>query len=290
MADWADWIWLNGRLVRATEASVSVFDRSFLLGDGLFETMRATGGRLFRPERHLSRLERGAARLRMALPAAADELLGALRETVRANHLEDAALRLTISRGNGPPGLGLEGTGPPVCMIAARPFQGYPHHWYDPGAASIISSVVKNEQSLLAGLKTTSYVEHVVARAEAMERGADEALLLNTRGHLVEGSGSNLFAVIAGELSTPDVESGCLPGVTREAVLKLARESGLAIREGTLLLAELIAAAEAFLTNSLLGVAPLVRVDGRSIGPGQPGPVTRKLAERYRWLVVQEAE
>jgi branched-chain amino acid aminotransferase len=290
MTDWADWVWLNGRLVRAAEASVSVFDRSFLLGDGLFETMRALRGRLFRPDRHLERLERGAVRLLLPLPAAADELIEALRETLRANHLDEAALRLTVSRGAGPPGPGLKGTGPPVCTIAARAFHGYPDHWYDPGAAAIISSVVKNEQSFLAGVKTTSYVEHVVARAEAAERGADEALLLNTRGHLVEGSGSNLFVIIAGRIHTPDLASGCLPGVTREAVIELAREGGLEVQEGTLLPENLAAADEAFLTNSLLGVAPLVCVAGHRVGSGQPGPLTRDLAERYRSLVAREAE
>jgi branched-chain amino acid aminotransferase len=286
---WADWIWLNGRLVHSEEASVSVFDRSFLLGDGLFETMCAFRSRLFRPERHLARLERGAALLRLELPAATDEWIEALRETLRVNRLEDAVLRLTVSRGAGPPGLGLTGTGPAVCTIAARAFQGYPSHWYDPGAAAIITRIVKNERSLLAGVKTTSYVEHVLARSEAAERGADEALLLNTRGHLVEGSGSNLFVVIAGRILTPDPASGCLPGVTREAVMELARESGVGVRDGPLQPRELAAADEAFLTNSLLGVAPLVRVDGHPIGSGHPGPLTRDLAERYRSLVAREA-
>lgn len=286
---WSEWVWLNGRLVRGAEATVSVFDRSFLLGDGLFETMRASRGRLFRPERHLAWLERGAARLRLARLAPADELLEALCQTLRANHLSDAALRLTVSRGAGPPGLGLEGTGPPVSMIAARVFRGYPGHWYDPGATAIISSVTKNEQSPLAGLKTTSYLEHVLARAEAAERGADESLLLNTRGHLVEGSSANLFIVSAGQLSTPDLASGCRPGVTRETVIELARENGLTVGERALLPTALASADEAFLTNSLLGVAPLVRVDDQRIGSGQPGPVTRKLAEQYQSLVAGEA-
>src|SRR5437660_95418 len=185
MSNWADWVWLNGSLFRADEARVSVFDRSFLLGDGLFETVRVIGGRLFRLDRHLARLQRGAELLRLAVPFSA-EISAAIRETVRANDLTDAAVRVTVSRGAGPPGPGLEGAGPPLSVIAARPFSGYPQRWYDPGAAAIISAIVKNEHSPACGFKTTSYVEHVLARAEAAERGVDEALLLNTRGHLVE--------------------------------------------------------------------------------------------------------
>jgi branched-chain amino acid aminotransferase len=286
---WAEWVWMNGRLVRGAEASVSVFDRSFLLGDGLFETMRAIGGRLFRMERHLARLHRSADRLRLSPPAGADELAAAIRETLAANHLTDAAVRLTVSRGVGSPGPGIQGAETPLCVIAARPFQGYSDHWYRPGATAITSSAIKNERSLLAGLKSTSYGEHVLARVEAADRGVDEALLLNTRGHLVEGSSTNLFVVIKGCLHTPDPSSGCLPGVTREALLELARAAGLAVREAPLLPAALAGAEEAFLTNSLLDVAPLAGVDGRRIGMGCAGPATRLLAERYQELVESEA-
>jgi branched-chain amino acid aminotransferase len=286
---WADWVWLNGRLVRGAEAAVSVFDRGFLLGDGLFETLRAVDGRLFRPERHLARLQRGAAYLGLELTAGADELIAALWETLQANHLEDAALRLTVSRGAGPPGLGLAGTGVATSVIAARAFHGYPDHWYDPGATAVLSRVVKNEQSQLCGIKSISWLEHVMARAEAAEKGADEALLRNTRGDLVEGSGTNLFIISGGRILTPDLASGCLPGVTREAVLELGQEMGLEVREESLPSEALAAADEAILTNSLLGAAPLVRVEGQRISSGQPGPITRRLAEGYRALVAREA-
>lgn len=287
MAEWAEWVWLDGRLVRGREAAVSVFDRSFLLGDGLFETMRARQGNVFRLDRHLMRLERGAARLHLSLQESA-ALAGAVAAVLEANQLANAALRLTVSRGTHPPGLGLEGAGPSTSVIAVRPFAGYPDHWYQPGARGVISRVSKNERSPLCGVKSTSWAEHVLARAEAAERGADEALLLNTRGRLVEGSGTNLFAVIEGRLYTPDLASGCLSGVTREAVLELAREAGLEIREAPLLPAIVAGWDEAFLTNSLLDLAPLVQIDGRPVGDGSPGPVTQRLAERYRALVARE--
>jgi branched-chain amino acid aminotransferase len=287
---WAEWVWMNGRLVRGDEATVSVFDRSFLLGDGLFETMRVTGGRLFRPERHLARLERSAERLRLSVPAGGDDLAEAIRKTLAANHLKDAAVRLTLSRGVGLPGPGIAGAETPLCVIAARPFHGYPDRWYEPGAEAVVSAIVKNEWSPLAGIKTTSYAEHVLARAEAAERGADEALFVNTRGHLVEGSSANLFAVMAGRVHTPDLASGCLPGVTREAVIELVKEGGWDIREEALLPSDLAAADEIFLTNSLLGAAPLSQIDGREVGAECPGPVTRRLVEQYRDLVEREGK
>src|SRR5207247_677105 len=149
MSAWAEGVWVNGRLVRGAEASVSVFDRAFLLGDGLFETMRARGGRLFRLDRHLARLEQGAARLRLPLPMPAHELAQAIQETLAANGLEDAAVRLTVSRGVGPPGPSIGGAGPAVVVIAARPFSGYPAHWYEPGARAIHIQGVQDEASAL---------------------------------------------------------------------------------------------------------------------------------------------
>jgi branched-chain amino acid aminotransferase len=289
MTEWAEWVWLNGRLVRGDGARVSVFDRSFLLGDGLFETMRATSGRVFRLEGHLARLHASANRLRLGLPWTLPELADAVQSTLGRNGLAEAALRLTVSRGIGEPGLRLSGADQPVAVVAVRPFTGYPGQWYLPGATAIFSTLCKNERSPLSGIKSTSNAEHVLARAEAEERGADEALLLNTRGHLVEGSSTNLFVVIGGALYTPDLSSGCLPGITRAAVLELARASDLPIREAAVYPSMRGGWDEAFLTNSLLGVAPLTQVENSPIRSGRPGPITRDLAERFRNLVASEA-
>ena len=286
--EWAAWVWLNGRLVRGAEAVVSLFDRSFLMGDGLFETLRSVQGRLFRLDRHLARLEQGAALLRLSLPWNVKELTEAIHRTIAANSLSGAAVRLTVSRGVGPPGPGLGGAKAPLCVIAARPFAGYPEHWYDPGATAIVSSIVKNDRSPLSGVKSTSYLEHVLARAESTDRGADEALLLNTRGQFAEGSSTNLFAVIDGRLVTPDVASGCLPGVTRESVLEIARLTGMEVQEEPMSGSAWEMWDEAFLTNSLLAVAPLVRIDDRPVRGGLPGPMTLRLAQMYLDLVTRE--
>jgi branched-chain amino acid aminotransferase len=282
MSGWAEWVWTDGRLIRGAEATLSVFDRGFLLGDGLFETLRASQGEPVHLAAHLRRLRAGAEVLRIRLPWSDQTLTAAIRELLTANELSEAAVRLTLSRGVGPPGPSIPGTISPTIVLAVRPFTGYPGRWYEPGAEAILCRVVKNERSPLCAVKSTSYLEHILARDEAVRRGAEEALLLNTRGRLVEASSANLFLVIDGCLCTPDLASGCLPGVTRAVVLTVAREHGHETREEALLPEALDRAEEAFLTNSLLGVAPLVRVDGRPVGSGRPGLLTQELAEGYR--------
>jgi branched-chain amino acid aminotransferase len=288
MAEWGDWVWLNGRMVRSAEATVSVFDRSFLMGDGLFETMQSSDGRVFRLTRHLDRLKRGAIQLGLPLAWSMEGLTAAIGETLAANGLRDAAIRLTVSRGIGPPGPSPRGCGSATVVIAARPFESYPERWYQPGATAVMSRITKNERSPLCGLKATSYLEHVQARAEALERHADEALLRNTRGRLVEGSATNLFVVIEQILYTPDPGSGCLPGITREAVIELGRAQGMTVREAPILDTSVGGWDEAFLTNSLLGIAPLVRVEDRPVRSGRPGPVTGTLAREYDSLFADE--
>jgi aminodeoxychorismate lyase len=288
MADWAEWVWLNGRMVKGAEASVSVFDRSFQLGDGLFETVRACQGRIFRLNEHLARLREGLSILHFSTPWDGQSLHFAIHELLDANSLRDAAVRLTVSRGVGAGGLEPRSAGPPTVVITARLYTGPPDWWYQTGMSAIFSQVVKNERSPLCGVKSTSHAEHVLARFDAMGSRKDEALMLNTQGYLVEGSSSNLFVVMEGRLCTPDLSSGCLPGITRAAVLELAREVGIEVSEVPLLPETIPECQEAFLTNSLMGIGPLVWVAGQSIGAerhpderGTPGPITRVLAKRY---------
>jgi branched-chain amino acid aminotransferase len=288
MANWSDWVWLNGRLVRGVEASVSVLDRSFLLGDGLFETMRVVRRRVLHLEAHLARLHRGTQLFRISIGWDDQQLALALQQVLETNALEEAALRLTVSRGVGPAGPMPDPTARATVIIAARPFAGYPPEWFEQGLRATLSRIIKNERSPLCRVKSTSYAEHVLARLEAVERKTDEALMLNTQGHLVEGSSSNLFAVIEGRLITPELSSGCLPGITRAILLDLAKDSGIKVVEASLLPASVSSWQEAFLTSSLMGIAPLVEVEGEGIGTerrpegrGVPGPITRMLDERY---------
>jgi len=274
------WVWLNGRLVEEEAARIGVHDRGFTLGDGLFETMRAYNGRAFRLRAHLDRLAAAAARIGIPLPT---DLEGAIRGTLTANDLDDAAVRVTVSRG---PGVGV--TPPesvvPTVVVSAAPYRP-DEQWYEHGVRAVVASGRLNEHAPAAGLKRLGYLDAIVALAEARAAGVEEVILLDTAGHLAEGAVSNLFLVLDGALHTPPLSCGVLPGITRATVLELARASGIETLERPLPPDALARASEAFLTNSLRELVPLVAVDGRPIGGGRPGPLTLHLLDRYRELV-----
>ena len=173
-------------------------------------------------------------------------------------------------------------------MLFAREVTEYPPELRERGMAAVVSGVRRNETSPLARVKSLNYLDNLLAREEARRSGAGEALLLNTRGFIAEGAASNVFLVRDGTLLTPGVEAGALPGITRQVVMELAGEEGLAVEEANVTLPDLFGAGEAFLTNSVMEVMPLVSVDGRPVGPGRPGPLTERLARRYRDLVARE--
>lgn len=269
-------VWLNGRLWSADEARVPVFDRGFLLGDGLFETMRAYGGRVFRLREHLERLERSAARIGLPLPSGLGE---AVCETVAANRLAEAAVRLTASRGPGP---GLEPPEPaePTVVIAVRPAPTPP--------ASVRAGIAAgrvNEHAPTAGLKRLGYLDAIVELRAARASGYDDVLFLDTAGHLTEGAYSNLFVLVGGTLHTPPLSCGVLPGITRATVMEIARDLGQPASEEPLDPAILASAEEAFLTSSLREIVPLVAAGGRAVGRGAVGPLTRRIQAAYATLV-----
>lgn len=268
-------VWLNGRLVPVDEARVSVLDRGFLLGDALFETMRAYGGRVFRLDAHLERLERSAARIGLPLPRGLAE---AVEETVRANGLDEATVRLTVTRG---PGSGLEppDAPQPTVVIAVREAPAPPA-----AVRATLARSRRNEHSATAGLKHPAYLDAVVEITAARRAGCDDAIFLDTGGHLSEGAYSNLFLVTDGALRTPPPTCGALPGITRATVLELAPRLGLQATEEALDVNALGDAKEAFLTSSLREIVPLVVVEGLRIGPGQPGDVTRRIQQAYATL------
>lgn len=267
------WVYLNGALLPAAEARISAADGALLHGRGLFETFRARGGAVYLLERHLARLRAGAEVLGIAPPVSLDEVAGAVRKLTARCGLADARVRLTLTAGA--PG------GRPVLLIQAAAAKDYPETLYQRGAAAAIASVRRNETSPLTRVKSLQYLENLLAREEARRVGADEALFLNTRGSLVEGGASNVFLVHDGAVLTPPVTDGALPGVTRGALLELASRAGLAAREASLSVDALRRADEAFLTNAVAGVLPLVSVDGAPIGTGAPGAVTRRLRALY---------
>lgn len=282
------WAHLDGRRIPAAEALVSIFDHGLLYGYGLFETLRVYGGVPFRLEAHLARLEAGAALLEIPLAWPPNALADAVADVIAANGLREAAVRITVTRGPGAAGPDPHPRQPATRFVFARQWSPPPTALYERGVRAIVASVRQNEASPLSRIKSLNYGINLLARAEARAAGAAEALLLNRSGTLASGATSNLFAIVGGQLVTPPPADGCLPGITRGVVLDLALAAGLAVAECSLALADLLAADEAFLTNSLREIVPLVRVGTSAIGAGTPGPITRQLLAAYRALVARE--
>ncbi len=263
------WIYLNGSLVEREAATVSALDRGLLHGYGLFETMRSYGGRVFRLDDHYQRLLEGAERLAISVPLSRSELTAAAASLLRREGLTDAYLRLTV-------------TADATVVLFAQPLVDYLPELYERGMAAVVSHLRRNEASALFGVKSLNYLENLLAREDARRRGADEAVLLNTRGLVAEGSASNVFLVRGDRLITPALECGALAGIARKTVLELAPEAGLEPSQAGVEPDAFAAAAEAFLTNSVMEVMPLTSLDGAPVGAGLPGPATRRLRALYR--------
>jgi branched-chain amino acid aminotransferase len=281
-------LWVNGRALRAGGAHLSALDRGFTLADGLFETMRAYGGVIFRLDRHLERLHRSARALGIAPPAELGTMVSEALRTSRAAGRTEASVRLTLSRGAGAPGVAPSEGAEPTVAIAIHPAPPLPSALYREGLSACIASGRKNEHAMTAGHKTLAYTDAVVALLEARAAGVDDAIFLDTAGHLSEAASSNIFLVREDVLLTPPVSCGVLPGVTRGAVLEIAPSLGLRVEERVLGPEDLTAAGEAFLTSSLREIVPLVRVDGRAVGRGAPGAVTAQVMAGYADLVRRE--
>lgn len=261
---------LNGQLVDPTTPAVLAHDRGFTLGDGLFETIKIRHGHPLRLDLHLARLQQGAAILRLALPQGQDWLADAIAQLLRANQLQDAALRLTISRGPGQRGLLPPDPGTPTMVLTASPLPPA----LGPARAITAQSVRRNQLSPLSRIKALSYLDNVLARMEAQDHGADDAVLLNSVGRVAETTIANLFMVGAdGILVTPPVSDGALPGVRRAEMLR----SMVAI-ERSINREDLLNAREIFLTNAL-SVRPLIAIDDHMVGDGQPGPLGQRLSQ-----------
>ncbi|MDQ2766636.1 MAG: aminotransferase class IV [Gemmatimonadota bacterium] len=277
--------WLNGVQRSADEPVLSPLDRGFTLADGLFETMRATNGIVFRLDAHLDRLCLGARLLGIPLPPGLRDHVAAASRVAFANGYAHASARLTVTRGPAPPGLAPPPHPAPTVALGMAPLA--PPAAPKPIVATM-ASARRNEYALTAGVKTLSYTESVVALAQAKATGADDAIFLDTAGHVSEATASNLFAVIDGALVTPPLGCGVLPGITRAIVLELAPSMGLRAVEREMAEPELALASELFLTSSIREIAPLVRIDTTAIGSGRIGPVTTKLIDAYAALVREE--
>jgi branched-chain amino acid aminotransferase len=272
-------VWLDGRLVDGDRAVVSVFDHGLTVGDAVFETVAVRAGRPVTVTRHLQRLRRSARALGLDAPALED-LIAAVSGTLMANSLTDAVVRVLVTSGPGPLG-SVRGGRPVTTVVLAGPYPG----WAD-DADVVVVPWPRNERSALAGVKTTSYAENVVALAEARSRGGSEAIFANTAGNLCEGSGSNVFLVLGGVLVTPPLSAGCLAGVSRAVVIELL---GIPVEERDVPVGALAGAEEAFLTSATRYVQPIRSVDGTAL-PACPGPVTLEVAAAYSALLESDPD
>ncbi len=278
-------VWVDGRRLPPEGAHISARDRGFTLADGVFETMKMRQGSVFRLDRHLDRI---AASLRTLSIPQPSELREWVDEAVRAAHAPEASVRLTVTRGVASGGVAAPADPSPTVVVTVAPPPAFGTAIYEGGLAASIASGRRNEHAMTAGLKTLAYTDAVAALIEARASGADEVLFLDTAGHCSEASASNLFAVVDGRLTTPPTTCAALPGITRATVIECAPDLGLPVDERAFTPDELRAASEAFLTSSLRGVVPLVRVAGHAIGTGTPGPVTRQVMAAYAAIVARE--
>lgn len=276
-------IYLDGKFVDEAEANVSVFDHGLLYGDGVFEGIRLYGGNLFRLEEHLERLEFSAKAIMLQLPLARGELAEAIAETCRQNGLQDAYIRLVVTRGPGDLGLAPWLCAKPTLFIIASRISLYPAEYYENGLAIVTVATRRvGPGALPATVKSLNYLNNILAKIEAKQAGALEAIMLNDQGYVAECTADNVFIVRRGEVLTPSATQGALQGITRGAVIDIARELGLQPRETELTRYDIWCAEECFLTGTGAEVIPVVRLDGREIGAGKPGPVTRRVAAAFR--------
>jgi branched-chain amino acid aminotransferase len=286
------WIYLNDRFVQEANAVVSVFDHGFLYGDGVYETIRTYGNRIFMRDQHLARLRRSADAIGLKIPDRNwPELLHeAMKRNNVGNDQVDAYIRITISRGVGDIGLDPSLCPNPTVVIMTKPLTRPSSVLYQDGVSLIVAQTKRNLPGALdPQIKATNFLNNILAKREAIAAGAFDSVLLNWESHLTECTVSNLFFVKAGRLCTPSLACGILDGITRSFILTLAREHQIPVEEGRYGRDSLDLAEECFLTNTTMEVMPVTRVDGRRIGSGQLGPLTRRLhqifvASRARFL------
>jgi branched-chain amino acid aminotransferase len=278
-------VWMNGKLVDKSEAKVSVYDHGLLYGDGVFEGIRVYHGKVFRLREHIDRLYDSARAIWLEIPLGREEMIRAVEETVKANEKRDGYIRLLVTRGPGTLGLDPRKCEPQVVIIVDD-ISLYPRELYDNGLEIITAATIRNHPAALnPRIKSLNYLNNILAKIEAIRGGCLEALMLNHKGEVAECTGDNVFVVKHGELRTTPLDAGILEGVTRNAVIELAKKAGVPFREMTMTRHDIFTADELFLTGTAAEIIPVVKCDGRPIGAGKPGPVTKRLRELFQELV-----
>jgi branched-chain amino acid aminotransferase len=278
-------IYINGKFFPQEDAKISVFDHGLLYGDGVFEGLRSYRGKVFRLQEHIRRLYESAKAIWLEIPMSPDEMCDAVNESVSVNKIDDGYIRLVVTRGAGTLGLDPNRCSNPQVIIIADTISLYPKELYEKGLEIITVSVQRNHPAALSPrIKSLNYLNNILAKIEGIQAGCIEALMLNHKGEVAECTGDNVFLVRQGVLQTPPLEAGILEGVTRDAVIEVAKGAGIEVREMPLTKHDVYVADECFLTGTAAEIIPVVRVDSRVIGSGKPGPMTRDLEKRFKKL------
>jgi branched-chain amino acid aminotransferase len=276
-------VYVNGELHEKDDARISVYDHGLLYGDGVFEGIRAYGGRVFRGEEHVERLFASARAIALEIPMSPEEVTEAIESTLAANGLSDAYIRVVVTRGVGTLGLDPYKCSQPQVIIITDSIELYPKELYENGLELVTVSTIRNHPNALnPRIKSLNYLNNILAKIECLQAGVSEAIMLNKDGYVAECTGDNIFIVTDGHLATPPVHAGILEGITRRVVIELATELGIETVERDMTRFDLYVADECFLTGTAAEIIPVVEIDSRRIQDGQPGPLTLKLLEMFR--------
>jgi branched-chain amino acid aminotransferase len=281
-------IWIDGAYYDKASAKISVFDHGLLYGDGVFEGIRVYGRRVFRLEKHLDRLYASAKGVWIDIPMAKDAMRRLVDEAVGKSELDEAYIRLIVTRGVGDLGLDPRKCPKPSILIIVDSIRLWSPDRYDKGLTVLTAATpINHRESLSPRIKSLNYLPHILAKVEGIAAGVDEIIMLDSSGYVAEASGMNVFAVTNGTLKTPPPYAGILRGVTRDAVIELAREATFAVEEVPMNRYDLYTADEMFFTGTAAEIVGVTKLDGRVIGSGVPGPVTKQLAKRFKALATR---
>lgn len=284
-------VYVDGKYYGEKQAKVSVFDHGLLYGDGVFEGIRAYNGRVFKLKEHIERLYYSAKAILLEIPMTPDAMVRAVVETCRRNRIRNGYVRLVVTRGVGTLGLNPNRCKRPSVIIIAGTIQLYPPEYYEKGLEIVTVPTTRNLHSAVnPAIKSLNYLNNILAKIEANIAGVEEAIMLNAEGYVAECTGDNVFIVKGGQIYTPPLYAGALYGITRGTVIELAREAGIPVTELNLTRYDVFNADECFLTGTGAEIIPVVKVDGRVIGSGKPGVLTRSLEEKYHALTQVSGE
>jgi branched-chain amino acid aminotransferase len=281
-------VYINGKLYDKADAKISVYDHGLLYGDGVFEGIRVYDGKVFRLKEHVERLFESAKAIKLEIPLSREQMAKAIQDTVNANNKKNGYIRPVVTRGSGYLGLDPRKTSDPQVIIIVDDISLYPPELYDNGMEIATVATIRNHPAALnPRIKSLNYLNNILAKIEGIQQGCLESLMLNHKGEIAECTGDNIFLVKNGALRTPPIDAGVLEGITRNAVIGLAKEARIPVAETSLTRHDVFVADECFLTGTAAEIIPIVKCDGRAIGAGRPGPITKQLREAFQRLTRQ---